>query len=952
MAPLYYVGIGASAGGLEALQDFFKTMPDDTGMAFIVIQHLSPDYRSMMDELLARHTNMRIRLAEDGMIVEPNTIYLIRPRKNLMMFHGKLYLEEHRHQKSLNLPIDVFFRSMAVDQGKQAIAVVLSGTGSDGTLGIRAVKESGGIIMVQDEETAKFDGMPRSSISTGLVDYVLPPARMGEELLNYIKHPFVQNSTTLEKTLPENMDNLTKINLILRNHVGIDFSYYKENTIARRLERRVSINRFNKLEEYLAFLVESDKEKEILYRELLIGVTRFFRDAEAFEILRRKVLPKIDCHQSSLRIWSAGCSTGEEVYTLAMVCLEEMERRKSTCDLKIFATDIDRNALNIASQGFYPESIVADVEPELLAKYFERRENGYQVKESLRKLVVFATHNLMKDPPFSRLDLMVCRNLFIYLKPEMQQRILNMFYYSLKPGGFLFMGNSESLGDMSEGFKPIDNKWKIYQYQEGFKPPVVKNLAMMQTGTVRSEEPAVLPRSNLESVRQAKLLEGALESYLPPSVIVDQHDTIIQVINDMNPFFKIRTGQFSNNLLNNLPNELALYTSGVLRRLKQGKEYLAFENISDLEGFQGHKVTIEGRKLAVDQDVCFLISFQSKEQNEKGETDEKDQPDMSREMSQRVRELEKELQVSRENLQATVEELETSNEELQSSNEELIASNEELQSTNEELQSVNEELYTVNTEYQIKIDELTQSNNDLNNLLNNTEVGAIYLDRNLCIRRITPIISQLTHMRESDMGRPIAHMAAIDFYPQLMDDIHLVLDKLQSVDREVADQDGHTWFVRSRPYRTSYHAVEGVLITFVDISRVKKLESTIDEHQHLLETVLENSPVAKTMVNEQGHIIYANRQAEEIFGLTREQILNRDYDSSEWKITDVNDQPMDPRDQPFSIVKRTRQSVSNERHYIEVPGMGRKMLVMHGVPVIRKGEFHGAVFAIEVEDES
>ena len=827
--PVYYVGVGASAGGLEALQEFFKMMPEDTGMAFVVIQHLSPDYKSMMNELLARHTDMSIHVAEDGMEVTANSIYLIPPRHNLMIFHGKLYLEEQKLKKTLNLPIDIFFRTLAVDQGKKAVAVVLSGTGSDGTLGIRSIKEAGGMIMVQDEKSAKFDGMPRSSVSTGLVDYILPPDKMAEELLNYIKHPFVQKSKSLEETLPENLDTFAKITLILRDFTGVDFSYYKENTIARRLERRVSINRFQKLEDYLEFLTESDQEKGILYRELLIGVTSFFRDREAFESLRKDVLSKL-AKKDTLRIWSAGCSTGEEVYTLAMLCLEEIRKNNQDCEIKIFATDIDRHSLDVASQGFYPDSVLSDVHPELLSKYFTRVDHGYQVNEELRKVVIFATHNLLKEPPFSKLDLMVCRNLFIYFKPSMQQKILNMFYYSLNPGGYLFMGNSESLGEMSEGFTTINTKWKIYQYKEGYRPPVTNEI---QSLTTRSGEKlgSWSPNGHHQKDRQTgRIFESVVRATLPPSVVIDAQDHILQVINDMSPFFEFKTGSFSQNLFNNLPAELSVYASALVRRLRQGQRELMYENLSDMERYPGEKITMEGRNILVNNTHYYLISFTKNPLDvKKSNPEDENMPSVQEDMNQRVQELEKELQVNRENLQATVEELETSNEELQSSNEELVASNEELQSTNEELQSVNEELYTVNSEYQLKIDELTQVNNDINNLLKNTEIGAIYLDRKLCIRRITPIITQLTHIRESDIGRPLAHIATLPSYPEVMQDVEEVVEKLQSIDREIRSEDGTVWFARVRPYRTAYNAVEGVLITFVDISRLKDMEVDLYE---------------------------------------------------------------------------------------------------------------------------
>lgn len=837
--PSYYVGIGASAGGLEALQAFFRTMPKDTGMTFIVIQHLSPDYKSMMDELLARCTDMSISIATEGMVVKSDHIYLIPPRYNLMIFHGNLYLEKHNVQKSNHLPIDVFFRSLAVDQGKKAVAVVMSGTGSDGTLGIRSIKEAGGMIMVQDEGSAKFDGMPKSSISTGLVDYILPPEKMAEELLNYTRHPFIQKSKSMEVNMPQNMDTLAKVNLILRDYSGIDFSYYKENTIARRLERRVSINKCQKLEDYLEFLVESDKEKDVLYRELLIGVTSFFRDVDAFQCLRKEVIKKL-VKEKSIRIWSAGCSTGEEIYTLAMLCLEEKQKINADCEVKIFATDIDRHSLDVASQGFYPDSILSDVHPELLAKYFTKVENGYQVKEEVRKMVVFATHNLLKDPPFSKLNLMVCRNLFIYLKPSMQQKILNMFYYSLSPGGYLFMGNSESLGEMSEGFDTINSKWKIYRYKKGFQAPIMnemKALEPQKQGQVKGWTPDT-------DQRKTKQINGfgdsIIQAVLPPSVVVDGQDHIVQVINNMNPFFEVKQGRFSQLLFHHLPSDLSIYVSGLLRRLRQGEEAMISENISELEGYPEEQTTIEGRKFLLENTPYYLISFR-REPVRRMETKSIEIKTSVREaLNQRIEDLEKELQVTRENLQATVEELETSNEELQSSNEELIASNEELQSTNEELQSVNEELYTVNSEYQLKIEQLTEANNDLNNLLNNTEVGAIYLDRKLCIRKITPMVTRLTHIRESDIGRPIAHIATLSNYPELLTDIQQVMDALKSVEREISTENG-TWFSRIRPYRTAYNAVEGVLITFVDISELKLAQADLDESRQKLKAAEERA---------------------------------------------------------------------------------------------------------------
>lgn len=820
----YYVGIGASAGGLEAIVSFFKAMPEDTGMVFIVIQHLSPDYKSLMNELLARHTRMPIEIAQDGVEAQPNTIYLIPPRKNLLIFHGKFYLEEQK-SRGLNLPIDIFFRSLAADKNKYAIGIILSGTGSDGTMGIRAIKEAGGMVMVQDDQSAKFDGMPRSSISTGLVDYILPPEKMPEELLNYIKHPFIKKSATLDNIMSKNIDTLTKIILMLRDHTGIDFSFYKENTIIRRLERRVSINRFNTLEEYMVFLSESNKEKDILYRELLIGVTRFFRDQEVFSSINEKVLPKLTYSKKLIRIWSAGCSTGEEAYSLAMLFTEYITKNKIDCEIKIFATDIDRDAIEFAGQGLYPESIVADVEPVLLTKYFTRKENGYQVNEIIRKKVIFATHNLLKDPPFSKLDLIVCRNLFIYLKPEMQKRLLAMFYYSLNPDGFLVMGSSESIGEMIDAFEVVDSKWKIYKYKEGYKSPLIRDLPLPRNQVYEVSGYNNLVSSN--KFKMDKLMESAISAVLPPSIIVDDEDNIIHVVNDVSKFFKIKPGRFSQNLYANLNDDLSIVVSNLLRRLKTTSNQVVFERYGSSNGIDKFKVIVEGRAIYLDKKPFYLLSFTSEEiilTQEKEKEKEKNIKtlDIDSDTQSRIEELERELQITKESLQATVEELETSNEELQSSNEELIASNEELQSTNEELQSVNEELYTVNSEHQSKIEELTRLNNDLDNLLKNTEVGALYLDRNLCIRKITPLVSKITNILPSDIGRPISHISVMNQYGDLLNDIYSVVEDLKSVDKEIHDGKGNVWLARIRPYRTEYNSVEGVMITFFDISKLKQ----------------------------------------------------------------------------------------------------------------------------------
>ncbi|MBK9292597.1 MAG: PAS domain-containing protein [Bacteroidetes bacterium] len=815
-APEYVVGLGASAGGLEALQDFFKAVPHNTGLAFVVIQHLSPDFKSMMDELLARYTKLPIRITTDGMQVEPDTIYLIPPRKNLTIFHGKLLLEDQGARNGLNLPIDLFFKSLALDYGKKAIGVVLSGTGSDGSLGTRAIKEAGGMVMAQDERTAKFDGMPRSAIKTGLVDYILPPGKMPQAIVDYIKHPFVHSSDDEGFLIPGSGDTLSKVLMTLRDHTGTDFSYYKENTIIRRLERRVSINRLNNLDDYLKFLTENEKEKDILYRELLIGVTRFFRDEEAFNLLFNQLSDSLlSLNPRSLRVWSVGCSTGEEMYSLAMMFSEAIEQKRLNTEVKIFATDIDKRSLEVAGQGLYPESMVSDVEAPLLAKYFSRRENGYQVNENIRKMVIFATHNVLKDPPFSKLDLVVCRNLLIYLKPESQDKVISSFYMSLKTRGLLFLGSSESLGTHADAFDVVSSKHKIYTKRPGYQLANFLDLDISRKHSLNalsSREPRRKGQTN------DVILSRILENFVPPSIVIDENLNVLQVINDINPYLSLRTGKFSQNLSGLVSPELQMIINNVVRRIKKGSQKVVFEGVKIKKEDLSLIFDIVGYHLMSDDEVHhFLISFiHNTLDNYK--KDDQDVVNLEDQYQNRLTELQHELQFTKENLQATIEELETSNEELQASNEELIASNEELQSTNEELQSVNEELYTVNSEYQKKIEELIQLNNDVNNLLNNTNVGALYLDNKLCIRKFTPNLSDITNLLDNDIGRPVFHITGVNLYPEFFDHIRQVQKNLQVIESEKKLSDGKLYLVRISPYRTDFHAVDGILVTLVNIS--------------------------------------------------------------------------------------------------------------------------------------
>jgi two-component system, chemotaxis family, CheB/CheR fusion protein len=829
----YIVAIGASAGGLEALQVFFSHMPLQTGIGFVVIQHLSPDYKSLMDELLARHTDLRICKVENGMPVEPDTIYLIPPRKNMTIFHGKLILEEQVQRNRVILPVDIFFRSLATDKEKKAIGVVLSGTGSDGTLGVRAIKGAGGMIMIQKESTAKFDGMPRSSIATGLSDFILAPEEMAEALINYVRHPFNEKPDAIQAfTSPG--DSLAHVLHVLRDFSGIDFSFYKENTIVRRLERRLNINRIDSLEGYIHLLNNSEKEKDVLYRELLIGVTQFFRDEEAFDLLKKQVIPSmVGSGQKELRIWSAACSTGEEVYSLAMLIREYMEKEHLQLDVKIFATDIDKNAVATAGQGIYPESIVVDVDISLISKYFVKREVGYQVSENLRKMVIFASHNVLKDPPFSRLDMIVCRNLFIYFKPDSQNHVLNIFRIGLKPGGVLFLGSSETLGKSSEAFDVISNKHKIYRKKINSASGVQK-LFPGNLRLVRSETQKVKQSSESLIANNEQFTNHLLSLVLPPSVIVDENLSIHQIINDINPYIKLRAGRFSHNLSNIVSPELAAVIHHMIRKMKGEKKPVRFEKVKMVRESGESFLHLEG-KIVDEESGKYLIIFY---EAEKVEDKSRAVINLEDQTQDQLKELQNELQYTKENLQATVEELETSNEELQASNEELMASNEELQSTNEELQSVNEELHTVNFEYQNKIDELLMLNNDINNLLNNTGVAALYLDKRLFVRKFTTSFAELFKLKDLDIGRDLKDLATAFIYEGFMEDVLKVQSKLRGLEHEVNIHNS-SYLLRIAPYRTEYNAVDGVVITMVDICNLQKERQKLLVSNRRLQQALE-----------------------------------------------------------------------------------------------------------------
>jgi len=950
----FVTGIGASAGGLEALRDFFSALPSDTGMAFIVVQHLSPDYKSLMDELLSRHTSMPIKIVHDGMNINPDTVYLIPPKKNMTIFHRKLYLTSPGEQKGVNLPIDIFFRSLADDIGKKSIGIILSGTGSDGSLGIRSIKEMGGMVMVQDDQSAKFDGMPKSSIATGIVDYVLNVNKMPEELVKYIKHPFIKKSLTLDKILSDDDDMLTRINRIIKERVGVDFTCYKPNTILRRLEKRISINQIENIKSYINFLEQSPQEAKILYKELLIGVTQFFRDKQAFELIKKDTFPSLfedKAKNEEIRLWTVGCSTGEEAYSLAIVLDEYMEENNLSNEVKLFATDIDREAIEYASQGRYPESILSDVSEGRLEKYFEYSGNGFTVKENIRRRVIFAAHNIIKDPPFSKLDFISCRNMLIYLNSVMQKKIISMFYYAFKHRGILFLGSSESLGELTDGFDPISNRWKIFKHKAGFRPPVNSHMLVpdLQQINYKLKDSTEIIHRGEKSAQLEKIYEEVILQYLPSSVLVNESFDVVHILKDVNEFIHIPVGRISYNILKLVPSELSVVLTSMLNKSKKERKEVIFREVpvKVKEGMKNLNIGAYYIPNKETGETLFLISFEVVDKN-KNAVKKVEKTDIEDQYSERFSEMEQELNFTKENLQATIEELETSNEELQSTNEELIASNEELQSTNEELQSVNEELYTVNSEYQNKIEELTQLNNDINNLLKNTNIGTLFLDVNLKIRKFTPVIKKVINLMDMDAGRPIQHLSVNSFYADFIPDIEHVLDTLEAKEKEIQDKAGNWYLLRILPYRTVENAVDGIIVTLVEINRLKTTQEELKREQDLLIRVLENSPLGKIILNEEGTFTYLNKYAEEVLEITNEDLKNYRYNKLNFEIQSKDCEGVKDEDLPFQKVIRTRKPVYN---ILQVLNWGRgktKVIRTNGAPIFDEhGDVKGGVFSFE-----
>jgi two-component system, chemotaxis family, CheB/CheR fusion protein len=875
--PVQIVGVGASAGGLEALEQLFGAMPLNTGLAFVVIQHLSPDFKSVMDELLARRTRIPVVPVEDGVRVTADHIYLIPPKKDMIVSEGKLLLSDKGASPELSLPIDLFFRSLAQEEGSRAIGIILSGAGSDGARGIRDIHEAGGIVLCQDQATANFDGMPRSARDTGVVDHVLPPADMPRILVEQAKYPDAHRALDGAAGTPIRPYGVAAALNFLQKAYGIDFSHYKPSTVIRRIERRLQMTHASTLEAYVERVASDPQELDLLFHDLLIGVTRFFRDEEAFARIEQEVIPGLIDRlppNDEVRIWVAGCATGEEAYSIAILVLEELARRNDPRRLKLLATDVHRGSLDFAGRGMYSKDRVAGMRPDLLERYFDERGPNYQISADLRQFVVFAHHNVVKDAPFTRIDLVTCRNLLIYLQPAAQKKVLSLLHFALKRQGVLFLGPSEAAGALSDDFDTIDAHWRIYRKR--------RDLHLPGDTRVTSPRPRILPRSADSAVpgyslsQVINVYDALLDQHVPPSLLVNERRELVHAFAGASRFLSMKDGRPSLDLLEMLSAELRMAITGAMQRaLKEGQAVVYNGLMLDNGGKQElHRLSV---KPVVTEALPLKHLLITIERIDEQPSAPESQSEISfNQISQdRVGSLEGELRRTKENLQSTIEELETSNEELQSTNEELLAANEELQSTNEELQSVNEELYTVNAEYQKKITELTELTNDMDTLLASIQVGTIFLDRELCIRKFTPLIAEAFSLLPQDVGRPIAGFTNNLKHPRLTDDLQSVLTSGRLLECEVQDRKGQWFFLRILPYRTRGN-VDGVVLTLIDIQGLKAAEDAVFRERYLLDSLMDSVPDSIYFKDAKGRFVRINRAMAERLGLdSSEQAIGK-----------------------------------------------------------------------------
>ena len=878
LPPSCVVGIGASAGGLEALQQFLTFLPGNTGMSFVIIQHLAPDHKSLLTDILGKYTSMPVIEARDGMQVRRNHIYMIPPRYNLEITSDVLHLTEYNHTK-INHPIDIFFRSLAHAYENRAVAIILSGTGSDGTNGIRSIKEQNGVIIVQSPESAKFDGMPRNAIATGFVDIIKAPDSIAREMA-HISASLVDATSQLQLT---DEDLLSQVFSILKDITNTNYTYYKQTTILRRIERRLVVTHTRNLREYVTYLKNNPDEARVLAKEVLIGVTSFFRDADYFEVLKEKVIRTLVMNatpQEQIRVWVAGCSTGEEAYSIAILFMEILEEIGERRDIKIFATDLDSDAIAVASKGVYGDNIIEDVSVQRLSRYFARKGNTYVVRHDLRKMIVFAQHNVFQDPPFGKLDLISCRNLLIYFQTVLQRNLFAIFHIALNDRGYLFLGRSESVINYDDVFRTLCANEKIFVHNLEGKAPPHERISYTMQSLDHTVIPINMPRQDPTSDVQYNASEldlSTLEAMMPACVLVDERNDLVRTYGDCSKILNVPPGAVTLDIFAMIRTDLKIAVSTALRECREMQDRVAYDKIPVLIDEEVEYISIVAQPIYDNQAtrtgyiaIAFLRGHREVEKDMK-------EYRIDTQAAQRIASLERELKVSQDNLRRTVTELESVNAELQAANEELLTANEELQSSNEELQSVNEELYTVNSEYQSKVSELARVNDDMANFLSSTMVGVLMVDQNLNIRKFTEYISTEFNVADQDVGRSLRYIsfnfATIDLLSLCRD----VLSTMHPSEHLAASISGQTYLIRIAPFKTYEHdeyddsarghrKLHGLVLTFIDTAIQIDDKQQIEEMARALRAAVKSGREKETFLSHISHDMRTPMAA--ILGLT------------------------------------------------------------------------------------
>ncbi|MGE5424838.1 MAG: chemotaxis protein CheB [Syntrophothermus sp.] len=873
------IGIGASAGGLEALEQFFMNMPVNCRIAFVVIQHLAPDHKGMLKELLQRITEMAVHTVTDRMKVRPNNVYIIPPNRNMSILNGTLHLFEPVLTTGIRLPIDFFFRSLADDLREAAVGVVLSGMGSDGSIGVRAIKEVGGIVLVQDPASAKYDSMPKNAIDTVISDVIAPANELPEKLIEIFKHTPVLPVKSDKRKVSSILE---KIIILMRIQTGNDFSRYKKNTLYRRIERRMGIHKISKIASYVKFLQENNAEVDILFKELLIGVTSFFRDFAVWDRLKKKFIPDLYNrlpHGHIVRAWVAGCSTGEEAYSLAIVFKEAQELLGATKHLnfQIFATDLDSSAIEKARKGLFPANIAADVSIARLSKYFVKQDDLYRISNEIREMVIFAPHNLIRDPPFTKLDFVSCRNLLIYLESDLQRKIITMFHYSLNPGGILVLGTAETNTLVPDNFTMLDSKLRIYQLigplknEELMKLPIDFSKYPREMKTI----PTIIGPDNIQNLTDQILMQ----QFAPPGVLVTADGDIIYISGSTGRFLTPAAGKANMNIFSMARENLRSELPVAIRKVSQGNEKVFLSNI--FIETDGGSITADitlqkiEKPIALKGKILIIFNELPPRPNKGKKPSKKNLAETG--SGEEIMRLRDELQSTREEMQTSQEELKSTNEELQSTNEELQSTNEELTTSKEEMQSLNEELQTVNSELQKKIDDLARVNNDMSNLLNSIEIATLFLDRNLKIRQYTIPATKIFKLIPSDIGRLFTDQVTELIYPRMLEDAREVLRSLIFIEKSVPTIDGRWFSIRILPYRTMEDRIEGLVITYIEITDRKRVEDNLNETLLLYNTLLNDARFVIINLDSSGKITQINPEAERLFGTRKKEVQGCDF---------------------------------------------------------------------------